>query len=523
MSRKLTTIYADKSITGSGKSYAAIRHCINKQQKTLIVVPSLVLANEYERDINQYASNESIQTTTKVVTSEKTGKNQSTVDLLSATIASLKSATSASIITTHETFKLALLSNFTDFKGFHLLIDENIQLNSNTKCDLTKMSAANVLSWFDFTATHSDLYEMRMKSQYHGAASKIGIKSINDDFINDDKIDFIDFTRSDSFTTYITKDSYHKACDVVNTTDVEAARIYTLSVINKAVLQKFNSVTILAALFDMSELRKYLEIAGFTIKYKKFSDRETEKHTNGSRLKIHCLTYRNNSLNFKSLISDSQKMDNEDLMVTYLMQNVIKDNKFIFNNNVAARDKRVYTHYQALPHQHEMDGQGVLVTATAGVNKYSHINYALYTSSRNIDNAEKQIIEKFGIDEAYANADRNLLAAYQFIARTSIRDPHATDDVHICVIDNRTAEFLASLYPGAEIIKHEVPGLEDYEQYRLPPARSKAGKGMRRVIKSYESGIRKFREDARKNFCDNYEQYPVTDYYEIYQFLKNYK
>ena len=46
---------------------------------------------------------------------------------------------------------------------------------------------------------------------------------------------------------------------------------------------------------------------------------------------------------------------------------------------------------------------------------------------------------------------------------------------------------------------------------------------MRRVIKSYESGIRKFREDARKNFCDNYEQYPVTDYYEIYQFLKNYK
>lgn len=524
MSKKLTTITADRSITGSGKSYAAIRACINKQQKTLIVVPTLILANEYERDIKQYTSDESITTFTKVVTSEKTEKKQSTVSLLASTIDSVKSIKfNTIIITTHETFKLALLDNYSNFSGFHLLIDENIQLISNSKFDLTKMTAENFLHWFNYKETDNNLYEMRLKCEHEDTVNKISMKTIHDDFINDGKIEFLDFSKSNSFTTYITKDSLQKAIDLIDTPSVDGARIYTLSVINKDVLQQFKSVVILAALFEMTELRKCLEIAGFTIKYKKFSNRETEKHTNGSRLKIHYLTYRNNSLTFKALKDEKCDMDNEDLMVTYFMEEVIQGNKFIINNNVVAREKRIYTHYQALPHQNELDARGVLVTATAGVNKYSHINYALYTTSRNVDNAEKEILSNFGIDEDFANADRNLLSAYQFIARTSIRDPAATQDVHICCIDKRTADFLASLYPGAEIFKHDVPSLEDYAQFRLPASRTPEGKSMRRVINAYKTGVRKFRQDAKNNFCRNYEQYPVKDYYEIYNFLKNSK
>ncbi|QKS24614.1 DEAD/DEAH box helicase family protein [Vreelandella titanicae] len=522
MSRKLTTIVADNSITGSGKTFAAIRHIIDKQQNTLIVVPSIHLANEYEQEIQKYSNSIGVTTLTTIVTSEHTERNVSTRDLLNSTLDTIKSKkVPAIVVTTHETFKLAILDNFTDFKGFHLLIDEVIQLYSVSRFDISKFTAAKFIDWFDFKSSDNNLLEMHLKADLHSTAQRIVNKEIYDDFINDDKkIEFLQFTKSDAFSTYIIESDFEHANKVATGILENGARLYSISIVNKAMLEQFKSVTILAAKFEMTILSKCLEIAGFKIKYKIFSDRATEKHTNGSRMKIHYLLNRNNSISYKAFKQDTRaKMDNEDVMVTYIMNNIIQNNKFIVNNNLASREKRVYTHYQALPDQDDDDAQSVLVTAVAGVNKYKKINYALYTTSRNIDNAEKQILAKFGIDEDFANADRNLLSAYQFFARTSIRDVTATSDVHICCIDKRTAEFIASLYPDAEIIKHET-GLEDDSDVSLPPVRTDAGQQMRRIIKAYSAGKRKFRKDASERFCKLYEEYPVPEYRAIYDLLK---
>ncbi|WNK19078.1 hypothetical protein P1P91_09310 [Halomonas piscis] len=97
----------------------------------------------------------------------------------------------------------------------------------------------------------------------------------------------------------------------------------------------------------------------------------------------------------------------------------------------------------------EKDGQGIgqkveLVTAVAGVNLYSAYCNALYMTSRNIDPKEKTILARFGISEEFANEDRNLLAAYQFVSRTSIRDKSSDSHVNFYVVDKRTGSFQPS-------------------------------------------------------------------------------
>lgn len=520
---KKDVIFYDPSLTGKGKTYGLLSELAIDHGRTLIAVPSKALANEYKTLITDLTNHQSGSPDAlyHVITSDE-GMDEDvsfTREMLQRSIDKVNNAQSTYkiIITTHATLDLALKFGIHGIDGWDLYVDESMDMFKAHRYDLTEMSAGMFLESFQFSkSSYNGLMEISPSKSMKSCIESIVEGRAKDTFwSDDDNAEFLDYVQSSSFTSYVKKDDYEKAKDVSTGMHTSSTgRLFVLSAINPHVLREFSSVTILSSLYERSIMYKLLEIMGFTLKEKRFSRAKSLLHDNGYRLNIYYAMDGKNSKAYKSkLVSSGANKDYEDAIVQ-AFRRMVGSNRFIYNANVSSRDKQVYSSdYKGYAGENENDeSYSVLLTAVAGVNSYDDYHHAIYTTARNMDDSEASVLHAFGIDKDFANDDRNLLSAYQFISRTSIRVKEAEDEVSFYVVDKHTAEFIQSLWPGASINMVHVNDIMpcSTNPYTYLKHDKKEYYAYMRFKAKFEDGFREFRKNSRERFVRICEEYGFT-------------
>lgn len=99
---------------------------------------------------------------------------------------------------------------------------------------------------------------------------------------------------------------------------------------------------------------------------------------------------------------------------------------------------------------------GYLSPRQAGSNSWAHIDEAAIIFTAKPDLHERAILTGLGIDPQIVISTREHDTIYQFVARTSLRDPESTRPVSVYVYDRVQAEALAVAFAGQSAIKTSV-------------------------------------------------------------------
>ncbi|WP_460452592.1 hypothetical protein [Alsobacter sp. SYSU BS001988] len=92
-----------------------------------------------------------------------------------------------------------------------------------------------------------------------------------------------------------------------------------------------------------------------------------------------------------------------------------------------------------------------------GLNSYQHLHGVVVLSALNPPPAHFGFMEAHGIDGDQVRTAHYRTAVYQAVMRCSIRNPLDTTPKRIVVMDHDTADWLAALFPGAQV--EPLPGL----------------------------------------------------------------
>lgn len=527
--RSRDTIYYDPSLTGKGKTHGLLSELAKGHGKTLIAVPSLDLANDYKKKIKEMTRNINANFLYQVVTSEdkKWLNGFKTREKLQKHIDRVNNGQSLNnlVITTHETLDRAFQHGMTGLDGWSLYIDESMDMYKTNRFHVSKMAAGMFFGTFDFKkSTYTGLMEVHPSKEMRKNMLAIVNGEVKDSYWSEkSNCDFLRYILSPSFLCLIHESSVDElsAC-FFGENGIGSVKLMVLSTLNPNVLKAFSSVTILSALYKRNIMAKVLGVLGFSLVDKRYASCQKEVHDNGDRLTIYYAIESKNSITYKSKkVNKNSSLDNEDIIVREYLDR-IGGQDFIYNANIKSRNKKEYS-------RNGKDGdneQGILLTAVAGVNSYQSYHNALYTTARNLDDSESSVLQAFGIDKDFANDDRNLLAAYQFISRTSIRNPTATEPVSFYVIDKNTADFIHSLWPNSSVQKVDISHLKDKAPSIHASNKKKGGTDADydsyvRVKRRFNGGWRVFHKPTRKRFISMAEKLGDTDD-DVYDFIKNY-
>ncbi len=93
-------------------------------------------------------------------------------------------------------------------------------------------------------------------------------------------------------------------------------------------------------------------------------------------------------------------------------------------------------------------GHEEISSKSHGMNNYSHLDALVYDIAINMSPVVNKMMSSFGID---TYQDFNVNTLYQVAMRTSLRDPVATNEVNILVVDKRSAHGLAEKLGGGQV------------------------------------------------------------------------
>tara|TARA_Y100000589_G_scaffold315971_2_gene340173 strand:+ start:50725 stop:52896 length:2172 start_codon:yes stop_codon:yes gene_type:complete len=93
-------------------------------------------------------------------------------------------------------------------------------------------------------------------------------------------------------------------------------------------------------------------------------------------------------------------------------------------------------------------GHEVISSKSHGMNNYSHLDALVYDIAINMSPVVNKMLHSFGIDTFQ---DMNVNTLYQVAMRTSLRNPVATKDVNILVVDKPSAYGLAEKLGGGQV------------------------------------------------------------------------
>lgn len=86
-----------------------------------------------------------------------------------------------------------------------------------------------------------------------------------------------------------------------------------------------------------------------------------------------------------------------------------------------------------------------------GLNQYQHIDHVVFLSALNRYPSHYAFLRHQGLDAEWVKIATGCQMAYQAMMRSSVRDPASTTAKTIVVPDKRTAEYLASYFPGCHV------------------------------------------------------------------------
>ena len=131
-----------------------------------------------------------------------------------------------------------------------------------------------------------------------------------------------------------------------------------------------------------------------------------------------------------------------------------------------------------------------------GLNDYQDVHNCAVLSALNLTPAFYSYLSTRGVNSVEAKDAVYRSACYQAIMRCSIRDPGCVDPVRIVVMDYATAEFLASLFSGAQI--KQLPG--------MPKELGARRAGRPKKHKSEAARKAKYRDDIRAEMLQALER-----------------
>lgn len=243
--------------------------------------------------------------------------------------------------------------------------------------------------------------------------------------------------------------------------------LQTYSLLQPEYFDGFRSFTVMGAMFTKSvmyliwknkvEFVEHSEIASKLAAY---------THKNGALLTIKYLYERNWSKAFREQIVDGKSILNhvKEIVLTLVGQ---KDFIYATNNDDRTGLKK---------------GER-LSNVSHGINHYRHINQAVFLSALNSNCPTFSFMQANNITSAELTEAQFFQTMYQFVMRCSLRDAEDKSLKTIVVMDKRSADFLASYFPGCTV--ESVEGMKAPEpKKRGRPATGKAMTTAERVAKS---------------------------------------
>ena len=158
-------------------------------------------------------------------------------------------------------------------------------------------------------------------------------------------------------------------------------------------------------------------------------------HTNGNRLHIkYTQEEKASKYSSKKMIGDLSREQKR----TEIVNELFKDKPFIFmSNNDSKEDDNL---------------AGIRIPVIShGLNKFDTFHNIYFSPALNRMPKHSKMLEELGVDSVYLARASSHEIAYQGILRTSMRNPEATEEVTVVVVDKATAESLARLFPECTI------------------------------------------------------------------------
>lgn len=137
-----------------------------------------------------------------------------------------------------------------------------------------------------------------------------------------------------------------------------------------------------------------------------------------------------------------------------------------------------------------------------GLNQYQHFHNIVVISALNPPPQHFRFLAEFGIDGDEVRTAHYRTAVYQAVMRSSIRNPADQTAKRVVVMDRDTAEWLADLFPGAQVAP--LPGLD------VVPHKGKAGRP--RQHKSGSERTKSCRDEKRNALLAELDRLNGTDF-----------
>lgn len=267
----------------------------------------------------------------------------------------------------------------------------------------------------------------------------------------------------------------------------EHGRLTTYSLLNPSIFKQFGETIVASACFEDTML--YRLWAGRGVEMKPISGRlakslRYQKHENGDRILI---AYVSDESWSKTLRDRQVEVDGEIVRVRDRLVSLIAaatgGEPFAWMGNNDLPDD-LFAH---------RPGAERLPNSPHGLNSFQHLHQVVVLSALNPPPAHFSFMQAEGIDGEELRTGHYRTAVYQAVMRISIRDPQSEEPKLVVVMDKSTAEWLADLFPGADVTPLDGLG-----------AQLRKGKpGRRRKHETDAGRNRAYRRDLEKKWFDD--------------------
>jgi hypothetical protein len=435
----MRTIFTVDGLCGSGKTHAALRYAMQRAAqgiKYLIVQPTMALINETITDCSD------IDSTVRVRAIHGGTSDEVVADIVRHT--KTTEAGGELLFITHSAFML--LPYFDRRRDWHIIWDEVPQADF---CDELDVPHSHKLIT-DFIALDRDapnLADNRYATVKATDPDQIEAMARN---IDRDQVwsvfqQFATKLASPYWASYVLHGQYENLI-----TQAEGPRkLLAFAYLKPSLFHGFESVTLMGACFQQSTLfhlwtkmnvnfRSHHAIEG-KLRYR--------QHQNGHLLTIRYAAEEPWSKTFRDkALTDDPTRTVFDQVLDHIRSSVA-DTEFVWMGNTDVPDDI-------------FGGRGFrLPNSPHGLNPFQHIHNAVIISALNPRPAHFAFLDALGLDSTAVRQAGYWQSVYQAAMRISLRNPDDHAPKTVTVMDRATAEWLATLFPGAKVEAIGLTGL----------------------------------------------------------------
>jgi len=319
-----------------------------------------------------------------------------------------------------------------DFKReyWHLIVDEIPQVTRIFDENLS-VNHGIITAHISATPLPSVNYDLLSVHDYNA----LGLIAMNrdEDKVQEQFREVANTLLSPRWQSYVDPQSYK---NLLHSTGVRR-RLTVFSLFQPSIFEGFKSVTIAGACFQDSLLFRYWSTLGINFVEAANPNLRFKEHHNGDELTLLWAVVPPWS---KSLAS--QKEGKVLQMMEEAALKEFGEAEFLFAENKGCNL------FQGIPNAHRLPND------PHGLNTYQHIQNVAFLPARNLKPAHCKFLERMmGLTGDEIRNAIHRQAAYQAIMRGALRNPDNHEPKRAFVPDLGTAEWLQSLFPGAQLRK----------------------------------------------------------------------